>query len=65
VPAATFDFVLSAEGFIPQYRWGLKVLAGKTTDLGTVELKRGASVAGWVEVEGDRSTPRAGPGSRP
>lgn len=51
VPAATFDFVLSAEGFIPQYRWGLKVVAGKTADLGTVELKRGASVAGWVEVE--------------
>ncbi|HEX4964944.1 MAG TPA: carboxypeptidase-like regulatory domain-containing protein [Thermoanaerobaculia bacterium] len=51
LPAATFDLVLSAEGFIPQYRWGVKVVAGKTIDLGMVELKRGASVAGWVEVE--------------
>jgi hypothetical protein len=52
LPAATFDLVLSADGFIPQYRWGIKILPGKTTDLGTVELKRGASVAGWAEVEG-------------
>jgi hypothetical protein len=51
LPGTTFDLVLAAQGFIPQYRWGLKVVPGKTTDLGTVELKRGASVAGWVEVE--------------
>ncbi|HKV11911.1 MAG TPA: carboxypeptidase-like regulatory domain-containing protein [Thermoanaerobaculia bacterium] len=71
LPGTTFDLVLSAEGFIPQYRWGTKVLAGKTTDLGFVKLERGASVAGWVEVEGGpidagcraRLAPQTGPGS--
>lgn len=71
LPATTFDLVLSAEGFIPQYRWGIKVLPGKTTDLGPVKLERGASVAGWVEVEGGRIDagcrarllPLVGPGS--
>lgn len=52
LPATTFDLVLSAEGFVPQYRWETKVLPGKTSDLGAVRLERGASVAGWVEVEG-------------
>jgi hypothetical protein len=52
LPATTFDLVLSAEGFIPQYRWETKIPPGKTTDLGVVKLQRGASVAGWVGVEG-------------
>jgi hypothetical protein len=71
LPGTAFDLVLSAEGFIPQYRWETKVLAGKTTDLGAVKLERGASVAGWVEVEGGpidagcraRLAPLTGPGS--
>jgi hypothetical protein len=54
LPATAFDLVLSAEGFIPQYRWEVKVLPGKTADLGPVQLERGASMAGWVEVEGGR-----------
>lgn len=54
LPATTFDLVLSAEGFIPQYRWEVKVSPGKTVDLGTLKLERGASVAGWVDVEGGR-----------
>ena len=71
LPATTFDLSLSAEGFIPQYRWDLQVAAGKSTDLGAVELKPGASVAGYVEVEGGtidpgcrvRLLPLTGPGS--
>lgn len=70
LPATAFDLVLSAEGFIPQYRWGAKVLPGKTADLGPLKLERGASVAGWVEVEGGnieegckaRLTPLVSPG---
>ena len=73
LPATTFDLVVSAGGFIPQYRWGLTVLPDKATDLGTLVLKRGASVAGWVEVEGGaidpacraRLTPLVGPGGGP
>jgi hypothetical protein len=73
LPASTFDVVISAEGYIPQYRWNLKVSASKTTDLGSVELKRGASVAGWVEAEDGaidvactaRLLPQISPGSGP
>jgi hypothetical protein len=71
LPASTFDVVIAAEGYVPQYRWGLQVVAGKTADAGTVELKRGASVAAWVEVDGGpitesctaRLVPRVNPGT--
>lgn len=52
LPAATFDLVLSSEGFTPQYRWQAQVSAGQTLSLGTLVLERGASVAGWAAVEG-------------
>ena len=52
LPAATFDLEISGEGFIPQYRWETQVPAGKTFSLGAIVLERGASVAGWVAVEG-------------
>jgi len=52
LPSATFDLVISAPGFIPHYRWRVSVPAGKSLDLGAVVLKRGASIAGWAEVEG-------------
>lgn len=51
LPARTFDLSLSADGFIPEYRWATAISAGKTADLGSVELKGGASVAGWIQVE--------------
>ncbi|HEX7184164.1 MAG TPA: carboxypeptidase-like regulatory domain-containing protein [Thermoanaerobaculia bacterium] len=66
LPAATFDLVISAEGFTPHYRWGIELQAGKRVNLGTVVLERGASVAGWVAVEGgvidtDRCVARLSP----
>jgi hypothetical protein len=51
LPASTFDLAISAEGLTPAYRWSVQVPAGKTLSLGTVELQRGASVAGWVTVD--------------
>lgn len=51
LPAATFDLVFEAEGFGPQYRWGVRVLPGQVSEVGAVELARGATVAGWVAVE--------------
>jgi hypothetical protein len=51
LPAAVFDLVISADGFIPHYRWGVEIPPGKERSLGTLELERGASVAGWLEVE--------------
>jgi hypothetical protein len=57
LPATTYDLVISAEGSTPSYRWGVKVLAGKTLSLGSIELAPGASLAGWVAVEGGRIEP--------
>lgn len=58
LPASTFDLVISAEGSAPSYRWGVRVPAGKTLSLGSIELTRGASVAGWVAVEEGRIEPK-------
>ncbi len=72
LPAATYDLAFTAEGFSPEYRWGLQVLPGKVGEVGAIELKRGASVAGWVAVEEGaidagscraRLTPLLGPGN--
>lgn len=52
LPAAVFDLVISVDGFVPHYRWGIEVPPGKERSLGTLELEQGASVAGWLEVEG-------------
>jgi hypothetical protein len=51
LPAATFDLVIAAEGYIPHYRWAQKIPPGKTLSLGTLQLERGSSVAAWVAVE--------------
>jgi hypothetical protein len=59
LPAASFDLVISAEGFIPHYRWSVPVPPGKDLSLGTLALQRGASVAGWVAVEGGALEPGA------
>jgi len=58
LPATAYDLVISAEGSTPAYRWGVKVPAGKMLSLGTIELARGASVAGWVAVEEGRIEPQ-------
>ncbi|HEV7668593.1 MAG TPA: carboxypeptidase-like regulatory domain-containing protein [Thermoanaerobaculia bacterium] len=54
VPAATYDLSIFAETFIPHYSWDVSVVGGGETDLKTFTLRRGASLAGWVETaEGD------------
>jgi hypothetical protein len=50
IPAGKLDIKLRAEGYISHFLWDREVLPGKITDLATLELKRGASVIGWVEV---------------
>jgi len=58
VPSTTVDLRLEADGYAPQYLWGLKVPAGekKTIDL---VLSRGASVSGRVALS-DRRAPLDG-----
>jgi hypothetical protein len=50
VPAGVFDARLVARGLAPSYFWGARVEAGGTRDVGVLNLKRGASLAGWVEA---------------
>lgn len=50
-PAALLDVRIRGEdAFAPVYRWGVKVERGKILDLGSLELRPGASVSGWVEA---------------
>lgn len=51
LPAVALDLSLQANGFVPDYRWGLAVPKGGTLELGTLNLKRGASLVGWVRPE--------------
>jgi hypothetical protein len=53
LPAATFDFVITARGLdlAPIYKLGVRVPPAATLDLGPLQFSRGASVAGWVEVD--------------
>ncbi|HET7177140.1 MAG TPA: carboxypeptidase-like regulatory domain-containing protein, partial [Solirubrobacterales bacterium] len=52
LPAGDLDLRLRARGFVTQYRWGIKVPARGLLDVGTIELKPGASLVGWVQVPG-------------
>lgn len=52
LPAGDLDLRLRARGFVTQYRWGIRVPVRSSLDVGTIELKPGASVVGWVQVPG-------------
>lgn len=48
VPAVRFDGAFHVAGYAPSYRWSEDVALGEIRDVGTVDLKRGASVIGRV-----------------
>lgn len=52
LPATRLDLRLRAEEWLSHYRWGLEVARGREVDLGTLKLEPGASVVGWVAIEG-------------
>ncbi len=53
VPAGRFDLRLKGEGLVPVYGWGVQIepAPGPARDLGTLQLRRGSSVSGWVTTE--------------
>lgn len=57
IPSASADVRLTADGFAPQYYWGLSVPAGETRDLGEARFARGGSIAGWVAAGARGATP--------
>jgi hypothetical protein len=48
VPAGSVDLRLRARGFLTHSFWGAKVPAGGTFEAGTLALRPGASVVGWI-----------------
>lgn len=52
LPAGEHDLRLEFDPFVRIYRFGVDVAADGPTDLGRLELRRGASLVGWVEAEG-------------
>ena len=53
VPEGRLDVRVGSRGFIPHYRWGVRIEAAKETNLGALPLIRGASVSGTVELAPD------------
>lgn len=51
LPATLLDLAVRAEGFVPHHRWEVRLPRDRTVDLGRLQLKKGASVSGWVEAE--------------
>lgn len=52
VPAGSFDLRLAADGYVPRYFWAKSTPWKATLRLGSIMLKRGASVMGWVDLPG-------------
>lgn len=53
VPAGNFDLKLTASGFAPRYVWAIQFLRETTYSMEPWKLEPGASLVGWVELEGD------------
>ncbi len=57
LPAATYDLHVVPAPFVPIYLAGVRVEPAGRRDLGAIPMRRGASIAGWVAVEGARFEP--------
>ncbi|NJL29385.1 MAG: carboxypeptidase regulatory-like domain-containing protein [Thermoanaerobaculia bacterium] len=55
LPAGALDLKLQAGTWAPHYFWAAAIAAGHTADLGTLRLRSGASLVGWVEVAGQHA----------
>ena len=51
VPAGRHDLSVTASSYIPAYKWDVAVDRRKPQDLGTIELRKGASIAGWAAID--------------
>lgn len=53
VPVGVLDLSIRAGGFVPEYRWALRLVPRVVTDVGRIVLRPGASVVAWGAVEGE------------
>jgi hypothetical protein len=61
IPQGTWDLQLQVPEMISHFFWGVELMPVQTVELGELELRRGISVAGWVETE---EGPAAGKGCK-
>lgn len=52
VPRGTLDLTFLAKGYVPVYRWGVSVAGAKAVDAGTLTLREGSAVSGFVALTG-------------
>jgi hypothetical protein len=52
VPAGLWDVRVRAPRYVSSYLWNRRFTPGMPASLGTLRLRRGASVVGWVRVDG-------------
>jgi hypothetical protein len=57
VPAGTYDLRLAPKGFMPQFRWNVRFVAGAAMKLEPISLLRGASIIGTVVRNGRGAIP--------
>jgi hypothetical protein len=57
VPSGLLDLRVRREPLAPAYAWGVQVPAGRAVDLGTIQLRQGASVSGWLETADGKPVP--------
>ncbi len=57
VPSGLLDLRFRREPLAPAYAWSVQVPAGGAADLGTVQLRPGASVSGWLETVDGKPIP--------
>ncbi|MEM6797819.1 MAG: hypothetical protein AAF725_27870, partial [Acidobacteriota bacterium] len=53
VPAGMLDLRLEPQGYAPSFRWDQQVEKGSTATVGTLALRAGGVVYGWVEALGE------------
>lgn len=51
LPAALIDLTFRTEGYVPVYRWAVRIEAAKDRDLGKLLLRPGASLSGWAILD--------------
>lgn len=52
IPSGNLDLGLRSPGYVTIYRWGVEVPVHKELKLGTLSLRKGASIVGWVRPPG-------------
>lgn len=52
IPATLLDLAVRGKGgYTPHYRWGVAITPEAVVDLGTIEIRKGASILAWLDPD--------------